>query len=717
MKTTAPISLTQDSSPVDGWFMRVLAIGVFAIFVFGFVMQSVRWFTAAPGDLGDPRLNSYFLEHVWLWMSGADVQLWSPSFFYPFQNILGFSDNHFGSVLFYALFRFFGFSREYAFDAWFVIGALLNFAACFWVLRRWQFNHLASAVGAFIFAASLPVLMADNTAQLNYRFAIPLAWYLFYQGLQDQSDAHRYWYFGGASLFVAEQFFCSIYLGLLLIYALVAVLVVWWWEKRATNNAPSPLAGIQSKSRKIGGIAMIGIAALLIGALLAQYHWIARQYGLTRDHAQVLSMLPKWSSYFLSDRSFISGLWSSNLGWFAQRQENQLFIGLGALFFFCAGVYACFSEQKMVMHRMLARVAFFSIAIVCLFTIQISGYSLYALILQLPGVSAIRSVGRVVLVLLFPAAILIALAVQNWQSWLATKMGKKNPLWFGLLAGVFPLMLLLPESLFARHDTTLLTEWRQRMQKMQTLMPAQVGSDAILFAPRQGPQASWAGELDGMLIAQDLGYPTLNGYSGSLPPGMADLGIDAASRLKAYAKWSSQSDQDQWVRQQLQRVVLLVVNESWLTKQGMQTQWNQTLQTNSEKPNNQWLLTQGWALPEPWGTWTDGEHAQLLIPLPKSIAGAKAAPELMMQVRPFINQSHPQFDMLIQVNDAKPQSVSWRWPSSTNAVLRIPISKQDLTKGYLRVNLQIAHPISPKALGMGEDDRLLGLGLESITLQ
>ncbi|CAN1501038.1 hypothetical protein MCEZE4_00498 [Burkholderiaceae bacterium] len=83
---------TQLTQLVIGW-------AIFLTFVYGFLMQSVDWFRATPGDLADPRFNSYLLEHVWLWLRGISPNLWSPNFYYPFTNILGFSDNFFGSFL------------------------------------------------------------------------------------------------------------------------------------------------------------------------------------------------------------------------------------------------------------------------------------------------------------------------------------------------------------------------------------------------------------------------------------------------------------------------------------------------------------------------------------------------------------------------------------------------------------------------------------------
>ena len=703
-------------------------------------MRSVGWFSSVPGDLGDPRLNSYFLEHVWLWLSGAQVSLWSPAFFYPFENILGFSDNHFGSVLFYSLFRWLGAPREYAFDAWFVIGALLNFLASFWALRQWRFGLIASALGAFVFSASLPVLMADNAAQLNYRFAIPLAWLMFYRSLTQIDKGGDWLYFGIASLCVAEQFLCSIYLGVLLVYSLGALTVAWWLVNRKQvdfnqdqahqTQLSDPKSLLGKQNSKWLGIVLTTISVLITGALLFQYHQIAREYGLSRNNAEVISMLPKVGSYLLSDRSFISGLWSTNLGWFAQRQENQLFIGLGVMLFLIAGIYSSWRSSKVPPAiAQLGRIAFISIALVWLMTVQIAGYSLYSALLQLPGINAIRSVGRVILVLLFPISILVAIAMQTAQVWLSLKAVKSKSIFTSVLVAILSLTLLLSESIFARHDTTPLSRWQERMQKLQALTPPSFNADAIVFVPRSGSEATWAGELDGMLIAQDRGLPTINGYSGSLPPGYPDLGVSALARFEAYAKLRHESED--WVQKQLQRVIKLKTNYAWLQKQAATT-WNQTLLTNSEDPSKQAFLVEGWALPEPWGTWIDGHDAQLLIPLPRpegkrggtrgvGDASNNQPHELVLQVRPFINAAHPHLRASYQVNGSKNQTIEWNIATSSKAPspneLRIPIGSADLEKGYLDIALHIDNPISPKTLGMGQDERVLGLGLESITLK
>ena len=72
-----------------------------------------------PGDLVDGRLNNYFLEQVYLRVTGQVTSFWNAPFFYPYQMTMAFSDNHLGDSPIYVLLRLAGVSREDAFGPWY----------------------------------------------------------------------------------------------------------------------------------------------------------------------------------------------------------------------------------------------------------------------------------------------------------------------------------------------------------------------------------------------------------------------------------------------------------------------------------------------------------------------------------------------------------------------------------------------------------------------
>ena len=75
-------------------------------------------FTMMPGDFGDARLNNYFLENIYQYVSGGCVSLVHLGFFYPFPYVLGFSDNLFGSSPVYVIARFLTAAPDTAFQVW-----------------------------------------------------------------------------------------------------------------------------------------------------------------------------------------------------------------------------------------------------------------------------------------------------------------------------------------------------------------------------------------------------------------------------------------------------------------------------------------------------------------------------------------------------------------------------------------------------------------------
>jgi hypothetical protein len=193
-----------------------------------------------------------------------------------------------------------------------------------------------------------------------------------------------------------------------------------------------------------------------------------------------------------------------------------------------------------------------------------------------------------------------------------------------------------------------------------------------------------------------------------LPPGYPDLGVSARARFEAYAKLKQQPER--WIDGQLGRVTKLKINMSWLKMNEVATLRNEPIVTNSEKINNQIFLVDGWALPEPWGTWTLGHDAQLLVPLPKG----EHLNELELNMQPFINTLHPTLLVRYSVNNGPLLYRSWNIDQPQSA-FKIPIAKNDVTLGYLNIQFHIENPQSPKQLGQGEDTRMLGFGLKSMT--
>jgi hypothetical protein len=506
-------------------------IGLWAIFslgFFGYLMNTLDWFDALPGDLGDPRFNSYVLEHLFQWVTGQAPKLWSPAFFYPYEGTLAFSDNHFGTGWIYVLMRGFGLDREHAYAGWFAIAVVLNFWATYYALRKLGFSVLGAGAGAFTFAFGLAVLHKEAHAQLTYRFAIPLAFCSFYLFL----CSGRLTYLAQTAVWGAIQFYASVYLGVFLGYLLIATalsysLLNWRTIKGLFTQASSD--GL-SKST-ILSMSIVGLCALLVAMLLYQYQAISLQYGFRRSLEEIMTMLPRPASYLIADRSGLSAWLGRGVTNIPMRHEHQMFFGLGASLIASIG---CLYAWRQGQRYMIAKVASLALLILVLLTTTFGTASLYNFVLKVPGLSSIRAVSRVVLVMMLPLAILVAVTFDALASRWRAVGGR-----FALVPWVFfvtAILALTLESVMYQPYNSSMASWVARRAEVEKLLPSDIRPDTILYVTKKADEHFAYTEIDAMIVAQDRGLATLNGYSGNAPPGYtpADPCLSYKKRLHDY---------------------------------------------------------------------------------------------------------------------------------------------------------------------------------------
>ena len=116
------------------------------------------------------------------------------------------------------------------------------------------------------------------------------------------------------------------------------------------------------------------------------------------------------------------------------------------------------------------------------------------------------------------------------------------------------------------------------------------------------------------------------------------------------------------------------------------------------------FLLEGWApYGEAWGTWSDGVSASLLLPVP---AGN---PKMVnLTVRAFVNEKHPVQQIDVYINNVLVKHFELR--NFASNLMDIPIPPAVLNDEFFKLELKIQSPTSPKALGLGADDRQLGIG-------
>jgi hypothetical protein len=192
------------------------------------------------------------------------------------------------------------------------------------------------------------------------------------------------------------------------------------------------------------------------------------------------------------------------------RHEHPMFIGAAPLLAITVAL-SLHRRGRTTVGPLFVGVAL-SICLLVALTLSVDGWSLYSLMAGPLGVNFVRSVTRIVLVLLFPVSMLFASAV---DAIMAARIARNSAwAWLVPIAG-----LLVVECSDINHRTSAQSVWQQRIDDAAAELPKTLPeSPILLLGPRPGEPTLWR-ELDGMLLAQERGWPTLNGASGSVPAG------------------------------------------------------------------------------------------------------------------------------------------------------------------------------------------------------
>lgn len=118
-------------------------------------------------------------------------------------------------------------------------------------------------------------------------------------------------------------------------------------------------------------------------------------------------------------------------------------------------------------------------------------------------------------------------------------------------------------------------------------------------------------------------------------------------------------------------------------------------------------LGSGWQEPEVWGSWSSTTRSQLTIPLSKN------KPRFVeIRARAIINKIVPQQTVEIWINGKFSKSINITESFGNQIVIDIPKDAENLN-----LELRMPNAARPVDLGINKDERLLALGLESISFK
>jgi hypothetical protein len=494
---------------------RRAGTALLAIAAFCASMVAANWplLTAStarlPGDLGDTRFIHYLLEHSWRWVTrDPNHPLWSPPFYYPVENTGAYSDIMVGLGIFYWPWRLFGAGPMTAFTVWIIICHALNFAGAWLLLRRLiAFSPLAAAAGASLFTTASPRLNQLNHLQFLPQFFVLMSLagvIMLFQGRDGNRPHTRQWIavllaFGGLVL----QFYSAFYYGWFLLFA-YGIAAGWMLV------IPALRSDVITMLRCNAGVLAIGAAISLVAMIpWAQHYLAAATLNPNQSFDDMRDWVPRYQSWFYMGRSNWLYGWAMTPDRFTQipgwsNHEHRLGIGLITLLLAGTGLLIRLRERWIVLTVLVGT------TFLVLSAIWPGGFVLWPWIFDwIPGASAVRTVSRIALMMLIPASLGVAFAIE----------------WLSRHRQVVIALALI--GLVIMEQGNDYSTWRQalgpeRADRIASQIPA--GCTSFYYSPEaNGPNIpdypAWMYQIDAMWAGLEAEVPTVNAYGHNVPPG------------------------------------------------------------------------------------------------------------------------------------------------------------------------------------------------------
>jgi hypothetical protein len=510
-------------------------------------------FDLLVGNVGDSRFNGVILEHWWQVLQGT-AQWLSPSFFYPAQGILGYSDAGFLNALPYVILRLIRIDPFSSYQivlfvlvavGW--IGTILFFRCCLKV------SIVSTVFGAALFV--FPNAMANSVyhTQLFTVYFIPFLAIGIYISLTNLAKTAFIKSIVGifVAIMIPAIFYTSYYIGWFFLFFILLLSGVGYAWSMIHSHPKTTMKYIVGKLRKWQEILpYCALSTICFIPFLLTYIPVLRKLG-GRSFTVIATMLPSFIDYVnVGPGNWLWGkkLYSTFVGIGSRPMSWELTKGvpvfllltcLALVIYFIRKIrdyqltVTQFDTYKIIVNGKVANhneelaimAAGLSVAVFLswLLMLKIKGFSLWWLVTKLiPGASAIRAVYRFQHVLAFPIAIVVAIGFQQSLNHVMSHIRS----FVKRSAYVFALVVCCLVLLGEQFNTGSLANYSKQQQRDMLAGISNAPPQAKVFAllPVVGlRKPPYESQIDAIIIAQKYSLNTINGYSGDCPPGWGGI--------------------------------------------------------------------------------------------------------------------------------------------------------------------------------------------------
>jgi hypothetical protein len=491
--------------------------------------------TQIPGDSADAAFLHYVLEYEFQWLHGGFVHqsLWDAPFFYPHANSLAYSEVLLGLLPFYGIWRLIGLDPAHSYQFWFVSLSVVNFVVLYEFLRKvMELRRLPSALSAYFFAFASPRVnqLHASHAQLWAEFYVVLAvWFLirFLQLRTDEPRGKAVLWLSLASGAIALQLISGFYFGWFTCFALLVALVLSLVQS-------GQRAALFARVRRFWPAATASAIVFLAitGPSFAHYYAAAQELNVQASGGSNLIMPTLGSWIYAGDHNLLYS-WIRHfprIAHVAASWERANGVGLGSGILVLAGAFL------LRRHPVMRPVLLVAITVLAVSFTLPGGLTLWHYVYRLvPGAPAVRVVSRWGVFLLFPFSLALGGCLDRIY-------GSRGWPLVALLGAVVALeqFNIVQHYDFQVFQKRALSYARQVKPECNAFLVSGVTRSIWDLAPLQ-VAAMWT-----QLVS---GVPTLNGYSGNVPPqypffrGVAN-GLDYARTRDAIWEWQKHSSRE-----------------------------------------------------------------------------------------------------------------------------------------------------------------------------
>jgi hypothetical protein len=467
-------------------------------------------FAFTQTDPGDPWLVNYFLEHSFQMLVNPDYQgeLWSPTFFYPYKNVLAFSENLFGSAPVYWLLRAF-FTSDLAYQLWMIAVCILNFFSFAFLMRKFRVSHVLSAFGAFIFAFSMARVGQLSHPQLLPQFFTPFVFLASWEFIKQPSRKRL----ALLLLLTYLQVLSGIYLGWFL---LLSLLIFFGITYKLYPEALAKLIAYWRSNYRATISIILGWLVLMILTLLPYLE--AKSVFGRRPYSEIDSMLPRISSWFSVPPN---SLWSSVLAWVSKDlpmgHEHHMFAGFTVILLTGLCIHTLIYRKSILNFERIWLVKICLLVFITIFCLSLRlplGISLWRIVYELiPGASVIRGVTRIWTISYFYLLIAIIISL---DSFLNTVIVNKRSY---LLIVSIVCFVGISEQLVLNIPSYVKAPYVQKASELHQLIQKDCDVAYLSFNPNP---RFYEDQLTAMWAGIQANIAVVNGHSGNVPPHYGD---------------------------------------------------------------------------------------------------------------------------------------------------------------------------------------------------